>query len=65
MNEQSPGRDPAAQSNTNEEVTAAVFARGLTKTYPASGKTPAVQALRPLAPQVGRGDRHLRPIPEP
>ena len=46
MNEQSPGRDPAAQSNTNEEVTAAVFARGLTKTYPASGKTPAVQALK-------------------
>jgi ABC-2 type transport system ATP-binding protein len=46
MNEHSPGREPAAQSNTNEGVTAAVSARGLTKTYPASGKTPAVQALK-------------------
>jgi len=46
MNEHSPGREPAAQSNTKEGVTAAVCAQGLTKTYPPSGKTPVVQALK-------------------
>ena len=46
MNEHSPGREPAAQSSTDKSVTSAISARGLTKTYPASGKNPAVQALK-------------------
>ncbi len=46
MNEHSPGSGFAAQSNTDEGVVAAVSARGVTKTYPASGKHKAIQALK-------------------
>jgi len=46
MNEQSPGQDTAHTSGATETMDAAIKARGVTKTYPATGKTAAVQALK-------------------
>ena len=46
MNEQSPGQDSTRTSNATATIDAAVTARGVTKTYAATNKTAAVEALK-------------------
>ena len=46
MNEQSPGQDSTRTSDAAETIDAAVKARGVTKTYAATSKTSAVEALK-------------------
>ena len=46
MNEQSPGQNTSRTPDSTKTIDAAVTARGVTKTYPATGKTSAVEALK-------------------
>ena len=46
MNEQSPGQDSTRTSDATATIDAAVTARGVTKTYAATNKTAAVEALK-------------------
>ncbi|MBT4711143.1 MAG: ABC transporter ATP-binding protein [Alphaproteobacteria bacterium] len=46
MNEHPPTLGDGSPSNANGAITSAISARGVTKTYPATGKTPEVQALK-------------------